>query len=239
MSKGIRYDALLVRALAAELNERLGDRRIRVLRFSTVERTVTIGLRDETLVWDLHPDRGWITIEHRTLRGGGIAMPAGARIGRITAPPDERLVDITIDGEDDNGGHVRRVVIELFGTHRNAIALAAAGTVRAVLRPRPRAERVLAVTQQYTPLPPSRRLGTDRPPSLVEWRAVLDVAEDERHAALLSHFAYTSPLNARWLLAGGDLAAGYDRYVTLVRAESEAWVLAPDSTPQPYPARLD
>jgi predicted ribosome quality control (RQC) complex YloA/Tae2 family protein len=239
VSKGIRFDALLVRALAATLDARLRGRRIRALRFATPERRVLLAVRDQTLTWELHPDRGWITLEANRFTGEGLGLPADARIVGVAAPADERAVEIEITGEEDVGGAIRRVVVELFGTHRNAIGVDAAGIVRAVLRPRPRAERVLAVTQPYSPLAPSQRLGADRPPSHSEWHAALDVPEDERYGALLAKIAYTGPVNARWLLAGGDLDAGYERYLALMRAEPEAWVLAPEVAPQPYPARLD
>src|SRR5690606_386968 len=36
-----------------------------------------------------------------------------------------------------------------------------------------------------------------------------------------------------------DLGRAYERYIELVEARAQAWVLAPRRTPQPYPHRLD
>jgi predicted ribosome quality control (RQC) complex YloA/Tae2 family protein len=241
VSKGIRYDALLVRALAATLDARLAGRRIRALRFDAGARVLTLAFRDSTLTWDLHPDRGWIVLEERRTAGAGLALPAGARIARVTAPPDERLITFDIDGDDAGGddGVIRRIVVELFGTHRNAIAVDASGIARAVLKPKPRADRVVAVTQPYEPLPPSRRLGAEEVPSFEAFRAAVEIAGSDAAEALLANVAYTGPLNAPWILGARDTAGCYDRWVALIGSEPEAWVLAPATAAQPYPARLD
>jgi len=240
VSKGIRYDALLVRELAEVLSVRLGGRRIRALRFSSEQRAIAFAFRDETFVWDLHPDRGWLTLEPRRDRSPGVALPADARIGTVTSPPDERLVDIAIEGEDAPGAHVRRIVIELYGTHRNALALDGDGIVRAVLRPRPNAERVLAVAKPYTPLPAAPRAGAVQRPSIEEWRAAFGgVAADDRRGILLARFAWTSPINAAFVLRDDDLDAAYERYHALVDTTGQAWVLRPASSVQPYTSRLD
>jgi predicted ribosome quality control (RQC) complex YloA/Tae2 family protein len=254
VSKGLRFDALLVRALAETLAERLGGRRIRALRLSAEERTVTFAFRDDALVWDLHPDRGWLLLERRRIPGEGLGLPVAPRIVHITAPPDERLVVFDIDGDGDGdgdddgprGGAIRRIYIELIGTHRNAVAVDATGVVRAVLRPRPAAERVLAVAKPYTPLPPGGRQGADVPLGRDGWRAIFaDVHPSDRRATLLDRVAYASPINAPFVL-GADDADGahdaegaYDRYVELLETRGQAWVLQPRRAAQPYPHRLE
>src|SRR5690606_38167479 len=84
------------------------------------------------------------------------------------------------------------------------------------------------------------RAGALEPPSPESWaRAFAGVDVADRRRVLLASFAWTSPLNAPYVLADDDIDAAYARYSSLLATTGEAWVLWPDREPQPYPVRLN
>ena len=55
----MRWDALLVRHTAHELDERLARARLTAIRLDGVRRDVVLFFRDSTLLWRLHPKHVW------------------------------------------------------------------------------------------------------------------------------------------------------------------------------------
>jgi predicted ribosome quality control (RQC) complex YloA/Tae2 family protein len=229
VSNPITYDSLLVHYLAAELDDRLRARRLRRVRFDSEHRRFTLELDGERLVWELHPARGWIRVIPGTgsdpSDGPGHRLPqeategwGGRRIGtrrrprvrRVTAPPDERLLDLEIDA----GGADRasRFVVELMTNQWNVLALAPDGRILSALRAREAGGRVLRPGQEYAP--PSGqdpRRGLDQPLDLGSWLQLFrGVGPRERMRTLIRSVAWTSPLNARAILgqAASPAASG-------------------------------
>ncbi|HUG38966.1 MAG TPA: NFACT RNA binding domain-containing protein [Longimicrobiales bacterium] len=268
MSNAIRYDSLLVDYLARELDERLAGRRTRGIRFDGENRRFVLELETETLVWELHPARGWIRVLSPTGEGppgsgvGGTVAAEGwggrgvrtqrkARVGSVTALPDERILEIRLDASGPD--RAARLVVELMTNQWNVAALDAAGRIIAALWPREAGDRTLRRGVAYEP-PAGRepRAGMEEP---LEWERLRDLLADvppaKRKSVLLRHAAWTSPLNA-WAILGsaGELAGeggrlpgdpllgAYDRYVRLAsRPPAHPRILALDR-PTLYPLPL-
>ncbi len=259
MSNGIRYDSLLVRYLAAELEERLRGRVFRALRLDSASRAAALVFRRAVLHWDLDPAGGvvrWAERERAAAAEGTLVLePArGTAVARVTAPLDERLLRIELvpPGGEDGAGVGRRaaslscIVVELLTNQWNAIALGADGRILAVLRPREAHGRVLRPGATYVAPRPSTRAGASGPLGRSEWRALLgEVPAPERERALLARVAYTSPLNVRAILGsasaedGEALDAAYERYHAIAAMPpADPHVLRPEGGAQPYPLPL-
>lgn len=218
MSNPITYDSLLVHYLARELDDRLRARRLRRVRLDPEHRRFTLEMDEERLVWELHPARGWI----RVIRGAGAGDPGGGdrlpdeaaegwggrrirtqrrpRVRRVSAPPDERLVEIEIDA----GGADRasRFVVELMTNQWNVLALAPDGRILSAMWPREAGDRVLQPGREYArPGGTGPRRGSDRPLDLGSWMDLLgDTEPGERKRLLVRSVAWTSTLNAPAIL---------------------------------------
>ncbi len=150
MSKPIRYDSLLVRDLAAELNTALAGEPLHAVRFDREARLLEL----ETTHgwhWMLHPTQGTLMRVPRSRLDGNVLLPRRARIERVAAAPDERILELVVSGEDDgtHGGVARRLVIELLTNQWNAIALAAEDRITHVLHPRTTGARRLQTGDVY------------------------------------------------------------------------------------------
>jgi predicted ribosome quality control (RQC) complex YloA/Tae2 family protein len=261
VSNGIRYDSLLVRYLAAELDERLRGRVLRAVRLDAESRAAALVFRRAVLYWDLDPAGGavrWVEGERPADAAGvHVIEPArGTTVARVTAPPDERVLRIELappTAEGDAAGAGRRaaslccVVVELMTNQWNAVALGADGRILAVLRPREAYGRVLRPGATYVEPQRSVRAGASVPLEREEWRGLLgDVSPAERERVLLARVAYTSPLNARAILGaatsaedGEALDAAYERYRAVASLPpADPHVLRLDGGAQPYPLPL-
>lgn len=261
MSNRVIYDSVLVHYLARELRERLSGDRIRSVRFDPDPRRLSLELDQQRLVWELHPERGWIRWLPRELPqeaaegwgGRAIATQRRARIRDIRAPADERwlILDIDAGGPD----RASRFVIELMTNQWNALALAPDGKIVSALWKRSMKDRQLRAGEVYASpqgtapgetVAPSRE-GADQPVSLERWRVLLgDVAPEDRRGILVRSLAWTSTINAPAILGdaasadsdGDTLPASWERY----RAIAER----PDPRPRilnlrggiPYPLPL-
>lgn len=244
MSNGIRYDSLLVRDLAAELDERLRGRPASVLRLDPGNRTASLELDDRALVLDLHPERGWIVEAAPPAAPSLHRLHRDARIGRIHAPDDERVMRIELAGGSSATRPIRAVVVELMTNQWNVIALAENDRVVSALRQRGGAREIRAGAR-YQPPPPDRRLGADGSLSPEAWgEAFADEAAAEPEGiarTLVGRVAYTSPLNAPAIVsgdAGADAAspaAALDRWRALVHGPRTPVLL---DGGQPYPVPL-
>jgi predicted ribosome quality control (RQC) complex YloA/Tae2 family protein len=263
VSNAIRYDALLVHYLAAELEERLRARRLKAVRLDSEAHRFTLELETERLVWELHPARGWIRVVpsptaeagQEAVEGWGgrrIRTQRRPRVRRVLSPPDERLLEIEIDA----GGPDRasRFIVELMTNQWNVLALAPDRTIVAALRPRDVGGRALRPGVAYvapgrtrgpdpSTAPIAYREGADETVSLERWREILDdVAPEERGRVLVRTLAWTSPLNAAPILspAGQDdsLSGAWQRYVELACRPTANPHVLDLGRPTPYPLPL-
>jgi predicted ribosome quality control (RQC) complex YloA/Tae2 family protein len=263
VSNGVRYDSLLVRYLAAELDAGIRGRVLRALRLDGASRSATLAFRRGVLVWDLHPASGvvrWLEGERVPPPAPGVAVlepPRGAKVARVSAPPDERLlhIDLLAAAEPESprsagarAGSLARIVVELLTNQWNVLALDARGRILAVLRPREAAGRELRPGAQYAAPRAGGRAGADAPIDFDEWHALLGgVPAAERERVLLARVAYTSPINGRAILgdaadpaAGAEaLDAAYARYRALADFPApDPYVLRQGEVAQPYPLPL-
>jgi predicted ribosome quality control (RQC) complex YloA/Tae2 family protein len=229
----LRWDPLLVRELAHELDGRLKGAQLRALRMDGSRRELALLLRDATLLWGLHPGRGFVRFFPPAERSSA-DLPLAAKVRAVRAPPDERLLVTELipsrrDGPMD-------LVIELLGNQWNAIVVdARSRRVRHVLvrrgEPRP-----LRVGGLYDPPPSSPRRGTTTPLTAGEWTALLEaVTPDDRPRKLVASVAWTSSLNAQALLDDGG--SGYPLWASMAHGglPTAPVLLASSSGLQPYP----
>ena len=235
----MRWDALLVRHTARELDERLARARLSAIRLDGVQRDVVLCFRDSTLLWRLHPTRGYLQTFAASEPGpGAIKLPT--RVRRVYAPPDERLLVfelMPVRGRRRS----RDLMIELLGNQWNCIVTEGEEQViRHVLHTRV-GKRTLRVGQPYALPAPSARRGTDGAITVEEWRALTSGLDDkERRKRLISNVAWTSPVNAAALLDeslenGGQ--ALWERWAS-GKADPEPVLLRSPRGLQPYPFRL-
>jgi predicted ribosome quality control (RQC) complex YloA/Tae2 family protein len=212
VSNAIRYDALLLAALAGELERRLRGARVSVAWLDRTRRVLALELGEKraprTLSWNLHPTAGQVALREGVApeRGALLQVRPGTRIAAVQGIADERVLRIELETDPDAAaGVVRALVVELIGNRWNAIALGAADTITAALVPRAEGPSVLRPGARYEAPPRSTRSGVHELPTADEWRAQLEgVLPRDRTRALLARFAWTSPLNAGWIL--GDAA---------------------------------
>lgn len=266
VSNPITFDALLVHYLARELDQRLRARRVRRLRFDSEHRRFTVELDEERLVWELHPTRGWIRVvkpgsaPDRPEEAGEVPPQAAEgwggrtirtqrrpRVRRVTAPLDDRILELEIDA----GGPDRasRFVVELMTNQWNVLALAPDGRIVSALWSREAGDRALRAGEVYSrPEGFEPRVGLERPVGLDQWKRILEgVDPDGRAKALVRRVAWTSPVNAGPILQGGPgdhstdrdgLEAAWHRYRELAsRPEPHPHILELRH-PAPYPLPL-
>ncbi|HEX6913323.1 MAG TPA: NFACT RNA binding domain-containing protein [Longimicrobium sp.] len=253
MSNSIRYDPLLVRALSGELRTALQGRRAHPQPVFDADLACTLPLEGgQALRVDLHPQRGWI----RVVADDASAkvredLDLSARITRVSAPADERMLRIDLhEGGRFRGGR-RSLVVELHTNQWNALLVDSEDRrIVSVLRARDAGGRSLRPGAVYRPPEPARRTLPDRPRDdlLGAWMSRLGpLPPAERARELVRRFAYASPLNAASLLGpagtrdGEDaLAAAFDRWWELADGHpDDAFLLHTKHGPQPYPIALD
>jgi predicted ribosome quality control (RQC) complex YloA/Tae2 family protein len=238
----IRWDALVVRHTALELGRSLAGARLRGLRLDGDAHDLALLFEDRTLLWALHPRRGW----PRVL---GPAMPAEGdfklrgRVTSIDAPPDERIVRFELSAADPPAW----LVVELMGNQWNALLVEGEPPVIRHVLTRREAARVQRVGEPYAAPRPLARVGIHGDVTLERWMsAFAEVPEAERAKALVRAFAWTSPLNAAALLGAPseqdrpfDLEIGYTRWKGIADgstpAEPVLLELATGAQPYPFP----
>jgi len=252
VSNALRYDALLVRDLAAELHERLAGARLDAAFLERDRLRVTLRTRaarrsdaaPPSLLWQLHPESGALTTKGNGIESGGrVQLATGTRIVGVTAPPDARILVIELDAADAHAGAARAIVVELMTNQWNALAMGADGRITAVLRERATKGRELRAGAPYVPPPASGRAGADAPVTLEQWRdAVARAAPGARLRSVLG-VAYVSPLNAAAIIGDADihdddaaLERARERYLDIVWRSPRQPVLLPDG--QPYSVLL-
>lgn len=247
MSNVIRYDSLLVRHLAAELDERLRRRRVTALGLDPARRRAVLDLDGEALILELHPTAGTVLV------GPTPPLPDPVRLARRTivvgveALPDERVLRVALAAQGRARDRPRRLIVELLANQMNLAVLDADDRILGVLWPRTAGGRELRAGLPYEPPPPAGRAGIDAPLTLEAWRTRLaPVPPSERARELVRGIAWTSPINAPAILGpaaetpdSAALEAAYARYRALVDAhESEPRLLEIGGRLQPYPLPL-
>jgi len=239
VSNPIRYDSLLVRHLARELDDRFRGVRASAIRLDPDTRVASIELEDTALEFDLHPTRGWISIGAPRPAARVIPLKRRSVIASVTAPPDERRLEIRLGGTGDGSERPRAVIVELMTNQWNTVVLGDGDRILAVLWSRSAGDRNLRVGARYEPPAPSGRAGVDGALDWDDWVALLgDVPAEDRGRRLVSAVAWTSPLNAGAILGGGDLRGAYERYGSLVADDTPrpAVVTTAEGTaPYPFP----
>ena len=237
----IRWDTLLTRHTAAELNRSLVGARLRAVRLDRAARDLTLLFKDRALIWRLHPSRGYLRL-HGPLEPTEGDHAVRGRLERVHAPPDERLIRFEFSAPRSDRVSL---IVELISTQWNAlVTTGTTDTVRHLLwRPSGDTRRVMG--QTYRPPSPTGRSGVAGQLSLEDWLEALEpVPALDRAQALIERFAWTSPLNARALLgesADADthsgLEVGFARWQAMLDpgASLDPVVLRTENGPQPYP----
>jgi predicted ribosome quality control (RQC) complex YloA/Tae2 family protein len=251
VSNALRFDPPLVRALAAELAAALHGRSAHPLPVFDSDLSATLLLdRGQALRFDLHPTRGWVRLVPRP--EAMEARTPDARIVRVAAPDDERLLRIDLHEGNRFRGGTRALVFELHTNQWNALLVDATDRrIVSVLRTREAGGRTLRTGEVYRPPEPQRRFGgtgVSMDEARAEWMDRLaSVPAPERRGELLRNFAGTSPVNAAAIL--GDAASSDDPaalepafgrwWEMRHRAAPEPVLLETRHGPQPYPFPLD
>ncbi|MDT8339986.1 MAG: NFACT RNA binding domain-containing protein [Longimicrobiales bacterium] len=236
----IQWDATLVAATARALRRRLRGGRVRAWQLDPVARRFTLYLREETVVWELHPTRLGLHLL-APVDPPAEARRLPARVVDVTAPPDDRVLSLALRRLRGAPARVD-IHLELLPNQENAVLTEGSeGTVRALLRTRT-GERPLRRGGCYHPPPPSGRAGATGDLPQETWAAVLSAPPDERRRVLLREVAWTSPLVADALLAEGGRTLWDDLRARVSGPETgpppPASVVLGRHGPQPYPLSL-
>ncbi len=240
----MRYDALLVHHLAAELDSLCAGQPVHGIELSPATQRITIDVGEQRLSWNLHPASGYpgrvppvLPLEKP------LHLPRRARCQRVRALFDERVLVFELAG-GARPNATFRIVVELLTNQWNAITLDADGRVLRQLKARTKAARDLRRGQPYQPPEQQQVRSTS---SSGEWLATFErIDRSQWEETFLRRYAYASPINAAAVFAAGRLADAFARYqellresrphVVTVRGESfpyshHLWL--PDAQPQP------
>jgi predicted ribosome quality control (RQC) complex YloA/Tae2 family protein len=248
----VAFDAVLVAALARELEERLGNARLRALRLDRAGRSIALLFREGTLRVGLHPGVGTVTW-HDPTEPGPEDRPMRGSLTKAEALPDDRVLRLSFRKARGAPASVD-ILIEWITNRWNALVTEGTESVVRHVLVELEGERAARTGHPWSPPPPSQREGTDGEIPLVRWRELLLAADPkQRRQALIETFAWTSPINAAALLgsAANDdgrtaekaLEAGHEHWqklaaVALGRLEMAPVVLNPRTGLQPYPFPL-
>ncbi len=252
----LAFDAVLVAALAQELEQRLEGARLRALRLDRPGRSLSLLFREGTLRFALHPATGGVTWHDPTEPEPG-DRPLAGRVKQARALTDDRVLRLTVLKSRGSPPAVD-VVIEWVTGRWNAVVVEnpeqGEGIVRHVLVELD-GDRAPRVGYPWTPPPLSQREGADGEVTLERWtERLLAVEAGLRRRALLATYAWTSPLNADAILgaaaredgSAGEraLADGHARWRELVevalarRASAPVLMRTTAGGLQPYPLPL-
>ena len=234
----MRWDPLLAAATARELDSRLGGSRVRALMMDLETRRLFLFLREHTLVLELHPLRGWLSLlpPREPLSG---ARPFPFTIRGVSAPPDESAMVVALRPVRGRSEPLE-IVLEMIGNRWNALIVGQRSrTIRHLLVQREDRVRSLNVGSAYQLPTSTERLGRDSPLDQGQWQeAVGSVGEaaSSQRAEILRRVAWTSSLNVATLV-GQD---GWQQWERLIDPEGwRAFLIHTTRGPQPYPAPLE
>src|SRR5690606_14751403 len=101
----------------------LSGRPARAIRLDPDARLLALDLSGEALLLELHPARGGIRFGPPPATPGILRLPSRARVGGVSAPPDERLLHLRLAGVKPIPGRPRSLVVELLTNQWNALVL--------------------------------------------------------------------------------------------------------------------
>jgi len=249
----IRYDSILLGALAAELDGMLRGADVGWVSFDAEHRTVRLVARNRpTVLFSLSPRHGWVlALDDPGPRPGREVLSAwrDLAIGAVITPPDERRLTIDLVARGDQG-RPRSLVVEFQTNGWNAVIVASGtGRIEEVLWARRVGGRVLERGARYDPHRDARNW-QNRVPTAAEWSSELESVEPgDRRSEALERFAGLSTINVDSVLgdwgSGGSadsLISAWERYAAMRNVASrpaEAWILDRRLGPQPYPTSLE
>jgi len=248
----VTFDAVLVAALAQELEERLGNARLRALRLDRPGRSLSLLFREGTLRFGLHPGVGTVTW-HDPTDPGLEDRPMRGSFTKAEALADDRVLRLSFRKARGSPASVD-VLIEWITNRWNALVTEGTESIVRHVLVELDGERAARTGHPWSPPPPSQREGADGELPLVRWRErLLAVDPKQRRQALIKTFAWTSPINAESLLGsaarddgpatGKALETGHQHWrklaaVALGRLEIAPVVLNLPTGLQPYPFPL-
>lgn len=223
----VRWDPLLTAALARELDLELAGRRTRSLTLDAESRRLILYLRESTLVFELHTQKGWVSLLPPTSPPAD-ALRLDGKVRRIRALPDENAIVIEVSEKGGNGGGAE-ITVEWIGTRWNAIVVEGESRViRHLLLTRDEATRTLRTGATYELPHSTGRRGADRVLAPNEW--------EEDRGTLLRSIAWSSGLNVASFLG----PTGMERWRAMIDpANWGGWVFITPRGLQPYPVQVE
>lgn len=240
----LRWDPLLVRQLARELDDVLQGARLRALRLDGSTRDAALLFRETTLHWPLHPTRGAVQLLGPAEPAKGDLIVTG-RVRHVVAPADERIVVMEILPTR----RTRRALdirVELMGNQWNLVVTEGSeARIRHILARRRTGGRMLAVGSAYVPPASEDREGCLEPIPVERWEGILaGVPAGARSRTLVRTVAWTSSVNAEALTSsaasvpgGEDFRDGYRLWRALAHGDTppRPVLLRTPRGAQPYP----
>jgi hypothetical protein len=217
MSNVLRYDSLLIRYLAEELDESLRGRRLLGLALDPDRRIAVMEFEGAALSWYLHPAAGWVLHGRAEISPEEVPLARRSRGVAVRAPVDERVLVFELAAAARQAGRPVRIVVELLGNQWNLIAVGPDERIVAALWRRRAGTRELRPGQPYLPTPAAGRRGAEGPLGPEAWRELLGgLPPGERARRLIAEVAYSSPINAAAILgdAGREVGSGGRRLDT-------------------------
>ena len=248
----VAFDAVLVAALARELEKRLSNARLRALRLDRAGRSCALMFREGTLRFGLHPGVGTV-MWHEPSDPGPEDRPLVGRLTRAEALADDRVLRLSFRKTRGSPSSAD-IVIEWITNRWNALVTEGTESVVRHVLVELEGKGAPRTGHPWSPPPPSRREGADGELPLERWcELLLAVDPKERQQTLIKTFAWTSPVNAAAVLgsaarddgraAEAALRAGHELWrklaaVALGRLEMAPVVLSRRTGLQPYPFPL-
>lgn len=238
----MRWDAPLIAALARTLDDRLRGARLRALAPDFPGERMVLHFREATLLLRLQPKEAGVFVLEPA-EPPADARRLAARLEAVTAPPDDRVLIFTFRRLRGRPSRTDLVVEWITPRHNLIVTEGADRVARMVYHTRDGPRPVRAGRPYLLPTPPPRE-GVDGAVTEARWREVVDGLPPGREGVrgLLAALAWTSPLNAPWLLAAGP-AEGWRCWRALVevaRGERDPApvLLETERGLQPYPLAL-
>ncbi|WP_405285460.1 NFACT RNA binding domain-containing protein [Gaopeijia maritima] len=238
----MRWDAPLLASLARTLDDRLRGARLRAVAPDFDAQRMALHFREATLLIRLHPNEAGVFLLDAA-EPPPEARPLASKLRGVSTPADDRILIFSFLRVRGRPAEADLVVEWITNRHNLVLTEGPDRIARMVFHTRD-GDRPVRQGQPWRLPEPQLREGRDGPVSLERWREVVGALEPGREGrrALLSTFAWTSPLNAAALLRL-DPEEGWRRWSELgaiARGERDPdpVLLDTDRGLQPYPLAL-